>query len=505
MRISLIFLFITVYYSSLISQKNVGIGTTTPDPTAALDIESTDKGILIPRVTTSQRMMIGGGSPATGLLVYDTEKKSIYFYDGTDWESLSSSPITDKDGDTRIYVEQAPDEDIIRFDIANDEKAYIDNNGLRAISFTTLTPPIAGYSYSDFNPVGGQFLADGQNSIGINGEANGAGGIGLEGVSTGQNGIGVQAKSENVGLGVTYGGKFSVKSTNGYGVFAESLNATSDENFGGYFLAAGGEGKGVYGEASSTQAENFGGKFLAKGLLGRGVYGEADNTSASTNYGGYFVARGSSGRGVYGFSSGSNGRGGYFVATGSSGRGVFAEANSGTGIYGKSSGSSGRGVYGESLGETGRGVSGWTNGSAGYGVYGQADATDAYAVYGTSTNGYAGYFNGNLCYTGSFGACSDLRFKNNISSISNALSGILKLRGISHTWKIYDFPEFNWPNNRSYGVIAQEVEVIFPHLVDEKDGYKYVDYAKFVPILIEAIKEQQNQIEELKSIVAKYK
>jgi pimeloyl-CoA synthetase len=48
------------------------------------------------------------------------------------------------------------------------------------------------------------------------------------------------------------------------------------------------------------------------------------------------------------------------------------------------------------------------------------------------------------------------------------------------------------------GVIAQEVEAIYPQLINiSADGYKGVDYSKFTPILIEAIKEQQTQIQTL--------
>ncbi|MEZ4959360.1 MAG: hypothetical protein R2830_06045 [Saprospiraceae bacterium] len=65
---------------------NVGIGTTTPDPSAALDVQSTDKGVLIPRMTTAQREAIA--SPATGLKVYDTDEKNFFYWDGTRWFRL---------------------------------------------------------------------------------------------------------------------------------------------------------------------------------------------------------------------------------------------------------------------------------------------------------------------------------------------------------------------------------------------------------------------------------
>jgi len=61
----------------------IGIGTTTPDASSALEISATDKGLLTPRMTTAQRTAIA--SPAIGLLVYDTDTKSLWSYDGTNW------------------------------------------------------------------------------------------------------------------------------------------------------------------------------------------------------------------------------------------------------------------------------------------------------------------------------------------------------------------------------------------------------------------------------------
>ena len=62
----------------------VGIGTTTPDPSAALDITSTTKGLLIPRMTNAQRQAIS--NPAAGLQVFvtDLDGGRFMFYDGTE-------------------------------------------------------------------------------------------------------------------------------------------------------------------------------------------------------------------------------------------------------------------------------------------------------------------------------------------------------------------------------------------------------------------------------------
>ena len=64
--------------------------------------------------------------------------------------------------------------------------------------------------------------------------------------------------------------------------------------------------------------------------------------------------------------------------------------------------------------------------------------------------------------------------------------------------KTAEFSQKHFMPGRQIGLIAQNVEKVIPEVVSEMDGYKGVDYAKLVPLLIEGIKEQQKQIDELK-------
>ena len=80
-----------------------GIGTTTPNASARLDISSTDKGFLAPRMTAAQRGNIP--SPATGLLVYQTDGTiGFYFYNGTTWTTIAASTII---GDVKTGIQTA--------------------------------------------------------------------------------------------------------------------------------------------------------------------------------------------------------------------------------------------------------------------------------------------------------------------------------------------------------------------------------------------------------------
>lgn len=78
---------------AMAQKDNVGIGTTKPDQSAALEISSSNKGLLTPRMSLQQRNAIQ--NPATGLIVYQTDLLSgFYFYDGKEWKSMTSETNT---------------------------------------------------------------------------------------------------------------------------------------------------------------------------------------------------------------------------------------------------------------------------------------------------------------------------------------------------------------------------------------------------------------------------
>jgi multidrug efflux pump subunit AcrB len=98
---------------------------------------------------------------------------------------------------------------------------------------------------------------------------------------------------------------------------------------------------------------------------------------------------------------------------------------------------------------------------------------------------------------------SDKRLKENIKPLDNALNKIKKINGVEFDWKELTEEEkktIHGNKGHDVGVIAQEIEEVLPEVVTTRDsGYKAVKYEKIVPLLIQAIKEQQQQIEELKN------
>ncbi len=127
------------------TQVAINSDGTAPDASAMLDVSSTDKGLLIPRMTATQRSAIT--SPATGLLVYQTNDgaSGIFYNAGSpstpNWIQLSSTLITkiaDADGNTTVQVDVNPSLDHIYLTTAGNEVMIIDNVG--NIGMGTGTP-----------------------------------------------------------------------------------------------------------------------------------------------------------------------------------------------------------------------------------------------------------------------------------------------------------------------------------------------------------------------------
>jgi hypothetical protein len=117
--------------------------------------------------------------------------------------------------------------------------------------------------------------------------------------------------------------------------------------------------------------------------------------------------------------------------------------------------------------------------------------------WSASTNRLQMDMSGNLTMSGDITAYSDVRVKTNIKTIENALEKTLALRGV--TYNRTDSED----TRTKVGVIAQETLPILPEVVNQdNDGMYNVSYGNITAVLIEAIKEQQTQIEELKSQIS---
>ena len=126
-----------------------------PAASALLDVQSTEKGILIPRMTTVQRDAIV--APSQGLLIYDTTLDLFAYYTNTSWIPLSTSQIIDDDGDTHITVEPLIGSNRIELTVRDKEVIEIRED---QVQIQELTKLLAGNS---FVGEGRKFIWDSNN------------------------------------------------------------------------------------------------------------------------------------------------------------------------------------------------------------------------------------------------------------------------------------------------------------------------------------------------------
>ena len=238
----------------------------------------------------------------------------------------------------------------------------------------------------------------------------------------------------------------------------------------------------------------------ANALTFQGVYGESIGPNTGENYntktiqigGDFFAKNGVQSYGVRGISGsnpnnsvGSTNVGGYFHS-----RSNLPFNTLGIGVVGIS-----------------------TNAGTNYGVYGAAPDISP----STLGPNFAGYFNGDLLYTGQFGT-SDQMFKTNIDSIPNALNIVNNLIPRKYEYNVSAFQgKMNFKQGQQYGFIAQEVQTVLPELVGtainpaiiDSSGneisqafqFKTLNYMAIIPILTKAIQEQNTIISHQDSMI----
>jgi hypothetical protein len=241
LKITLILSLALFYLNSTYAQ--VGISATpgyVPDTKAMLDISSTTKGLLIPRMTTAQRTAIVP-TPAS-LMVYDTDIKSFWYYDGTSWKEIGSGVTT-----TAGW-------------------SLSGNLGLDPTTNYVGTADGAALSLRTQGTERMHITKDGQVGIGL--------------VPSSSDLLSLENKKYHFSSAVISAIPFGALPTGDtYGVYSKNVNESNDTRYGGYFESKGGQnisttGKnvGVFGYASNS-ANN-----------GIGIYGKADNQALA----GYF-------------------------------------------------------------------------------------------------------------------------------------------------------------------------------------------------------------------------
>lgn len=185
--------------------------------------------------------------------------------------------------------------------------------------------------------------------------------------------------------------------------------------------------------------------------------------------------------------------------------GLVGEASSGAGSWNRNHGVLGT-ASGGGVNTGGHFEANGGTGTLNFGVY--AIANNGSGAW----NDWAGYFEGKIqvtgdCYNNLTQIWSDRRFKKNIQPLENVIEKISKLGGYTYGYKSDEFKERRFDDKSHIGLIAQEIKEVFPELIREDDkGFLSVNYDGMIPVLLEAIKEQnkavvsqQKQIAELQT------
>ncbi len=441
------------------SAQNVGVNATGVAPAldAGLDINFTNKGLLIPRVSIPNLTLIGPITPGAGtvsLLVWNTNVATgvgFHYWDGFDW-----IPLGEAGGDWKILGNantvagtnflgttnaQALDfrtNNTIRLRIGNAYQVYAMNNG-------TANAPF----YSNVNDINTGMYFAGLDNLAFS--------------SAGLERLRMTATSA-VFNELSYNYDFRVES-----------NLQNDM----FFIDGGTNRIGINAglapgnviEFNST-GENIWLTYWENTSGANGALSQWYHTNAAL---GTRVAMG---------------------ITNYSGSALIASAVIGLSINTTTTGSGGYGVTGSANNESGRGVNGTLFFSGPY-------------------SGWAGYFSADVFCAGTYFG-SDRRLKRDIQPIEGALSLINQINPVSYYYDTDKYPGIGFDENRlSYGFIAQDLEQIVPEMVKDKlislnsntektagmseelqeETFKVVNYTLMIPITVEAIKEQQIMIE----------
>lgn len=440
--------------TGFIANAQVGINTTEPHTSSVLDIVSTDKGLLIPRLSLSQRNNIP--APANGLLVYQTDDTpGFYYYNGSIWQLLSGSGAgnyVDLTTAQTINGTKTFSSDIIVRNIGLGRGAGDNNNENTAVGTSVLKGNTTGY----YNTATG-YNSLAMNTTGVINTANGT-------YSLAQNTTGVYntANGGFAGYSNTTGSQNTAS-----GTFALYQNSTGSQNTGNGTFALYQNTSGNYNTANGADALNS--NRTGSGNNAFGSFALYRNTTGGYNTASSYYALYNNSTGIY-----------------NSAHGSFALFNNTTGQYNSASGVQALQTNTTGSNNTALGVfadvstGNLTNATAiGYGAI--VDSSNKVRIGNTIVT----VIEGQVAFTNA----SDLRFKTNIKPMDKGLDFIMKLKPVSYQMKDSTDKRTNW------GFIAQDIEKLVGTdnavLTVGQDSLRSLGlrYTDFISPLVKSIQE----------------
>ena len=299
-----------------------------------------------------------------------------------------------------------------------------------------------------------------------------------------------------MGRGTTASGKYST-------AMGQNTTASGVRSFAiGYYTTASGQAStasGHYSTASGKASTALAGS-TASGDYSTAMGGGTASGYRSTASGKYTNARGDYST-ASGYSADASGK--YSTAMGAnttaSGKYSTTMGNSTT-ASGKASTAMGYATTAYCYAQTTIGIYSKTETLGQNGWCSSPEETGPLFVIGNGTNGgnkrnaLVVYSDGDATLSGSLTENSDRRLKQNIVPLVDSLEKVQQLRGVSYEWI-----DPNRPRGRHLGFIAQEVQEVLPELVHQNGDFLSLSYSTLTSVLVEAVKEQQTEIEQVQS------
>ncbi len=437
----------------------VGINTENPDPSSALDINSTTGGLLTPRMTNQERLDIQ--DPAVGLLVYQTDGTAgFYYHNGTSWAAVSGSGGSDTNW-------------------LDDGTGNISNSNTGSVNVNSVLNANGGIVNSDITASSSLFAT-----------------------STGTTTLGGGAVDVSaLGATTTIKGDLVVD-----GSFTGDVTATSVEN-GVYTIG----GQTIAGTKNFTDDLFSTGDFWNEGIMHS--FGEIRSFDTINSYGvlnangGIVNSDITASSSLFATSTGTTTLGGGAVDVSALGatttiKGDLVVDGSFTGDVTATSVENGVYTIGD---QTIAGTKTFSDDLISMDMLRSDGVLENNGLLiSPGTINSMGNFYGQTLHANEYITTSDRRLKNNIKPMTKAIDKVMALNPVSYNKKksISD-SEYVIQEN---GFIAQELQKVMPKLVKvgtDKDKTLSVNYSGIIPVLTKAIQEQQKEIEELKQLVKK--
>lgn len=460
-------IFLLLLFVSTSINAQVGIGTNSPTASAALDVTSSSKGFLPPRVAlTSSTDVSTIASPATGLLVYCTGASGLtagyYYYNGTAWVNIAGNGFVPYTGATSAVNLGAYDLTVNGVKVGRGAGQVSSNIALggSAINGNSTSTNLIGIGNNTMTYTGG--VGNNNIAIGNNSVFGGSSSIGIGYNTLANNGYRANSPQTDVGNRNIAIGDASL-STSGTINDNVSIGASAMGNASQYLR---------FNVAIGTQAlynmQGYHSDYISGGNIAIGYKSSFTTVGGTENT---FVGH---------LSGYNNNSGSGNTSLGTSSLNTNTSGSNNTAI-GKNADVA---------------TSGLSNATAlGYGAsvsasntiqLGNSSVTSVITSGTISADGYT--------------TTSDSRLKTNIEAIDNGLSTVLQLQPYHYEKK--SGISASTHETKEFGFLAQDIQTILPELVKEgsdADKTLSVNYVAIIPILTSAIKEQQQMIEQLKA------